>query len=190
MKTKLSNLLKWPLVILIFTISCKTEDINEPTIYNVDPSLTKYVDKFFEEAISRGITITKENLIVKPATTTAGFTDICGKCTQNTKFPKLQRTVEINMASSVCWKNISENDKEALVFHELGHCLLNRIAHKNDTFADGSPKSIMVANNTDLYGPCIYTFDENPTLCNKTNRRKYYVDELFDQKTAAPSWAK
>jgi hypothetical protein len=181
---------KWSLLILALTIGCKPEEINEPTVYNVDASLAKYVDKFFQEANTRGITISKENLIVKPAINTSDFTDICGKCTQNSKFPELQRTVEINMASSPCWKNISENDKEALVFHELGHCLLNRIAHKNDTFADGSPKSIMVANNTDLYGPCIYTFDENPTLCNKTNRRKYYIDELFDEKTATPSWAR
>ena len=190
MNFKLLNFLKWLIVVFVFTISCKPEEINEPTVYNVDASLTKYVDKFFQEANSRGITIPKENLIVKPATNTADFTDICGKCTQNAKFPELQRTVEINTTNSPCWKNISENDKEALVFHELGHCLLNRIAHKNDTFADGSPKSIMVANNTDLYGPCIYAFDENPTLCNKTNRRKYYIDELFDEKTAAPSWAR
>jgi hypothetical protein len=156
----------------------------------VAPEFQKYVDKFFEEVISRGVNIAKENLIVKADKTTSNFSDICGKCTPSNKNSEPQKTVEINSTNSPFWKTISDNDKEALVFHELGHCLLNRITHKNDTFANGSPKSIMVANNTDLYGPCIYAFDENPTLCNKTNRRKYYVDELFDEKTAAPIWAK
>lgn len=174
--------------IFLFT-NCKPTELNNPTEYIIAPELKKYVDKFFLEATNRGINIPQENLIVA-INSTATFSDICGKCTQNSKYPTLQRTVEINIESQPCWKTISENDREALVFHELGHCLLGRIAHKDDTFADGTPKSIMVSSNTDLYGPCVYAIDDNGTLCNKTNRRKYYIDELFDEKTAAPSWAK
>jgi hypothetical protein len=122
----------------------------EATVYELAPEFQKYVDKFFEEANSRGIIIAKENLIVKAAKTTSNFSDICGKCTPSNKNSESQRTIEINSTNSPCWKTISDNDKEVLVFHELGHCLLNRIAHKNETFAGGSPKSIMVANNTDL----------------------------------------
>ena len=71
MTFKLLKSVKCSLLILALTIGCKPEEINEPTVYNVDASLAKYVDKFFQEANSRGITISMENLIVKPAINTS-----------------------------------------------------------------------------------------------------------------------
>ena len=37
---------------------------------------------------------------------------------------------------------LSNVRREALLFHELGHCLLNRV-HDDDTYDDGRPKSLM-----------------------------------------------
>ena len=175
--------------LILVLISCKKDSVDVEVQYAISPEFTVYVNKFYEEAASRGITIAKENLIVK-ANLNLGQTDICGKCKQNAQYPTLQRTVEINTESLACWKSMPENNREALVFHELGHCLLGRLLHKDDLFNDGSPKSIMISSNSDLYSPCAYVFDEKPELCNKTGRRKYYIDELFDENTPAPDWSK
>jgi len=40
------------------------------------------------------------------------------------------------------WDIASEKVREALVFHELGHCLLN-LEHRNENYADGCAKSFM-----------------------------------------------
>jgi|GWRWMinimDraft_5_1066013.scaffolds.fasta_scaffold01871_2 hypothetical protein len=180
---------KTSLLCLIFLFSCNKVDINPNSRYEIAPVLKKYVDSFFLEAKLRGLDIPKENLIVK-SNEINSFSDECGVCQLNTKKPEQQRTVIISFGSNLCWGSKPENDREALVFHELGHCLLNRVTHKNETFQNGSPKSIMVANNTDLYGPCIYVIDDNPISCNKTSRRKYYIDELFNPNTPTPDWAK
>jgi hypothetical protein len=40
------------------------------------------------------------------------------------------------------WNAMSSVSKRSLVFHELGHCVLNR-KHNDDLYPDGCPKSIM-----------------------------------------------
>lgn len=70
----------------------------------------------------------------------------------------------------VRWKDMSDGSKEALVLHELGHCLLNR-GHRTDKFpADdpdmpGAQKSLMYP-----YATSGYRYESHKT---------YYLDELF-----------
>jgi hypothetical protein len=61
------------------------------------------------------------------------------------------------------WKNSSRWGREWLVFHELGHCVLDR-DHRDDKFGVNCPASIMhsYANS----------------FCYK-DYRNYYVKELF-----------
>lgn len=65
------------------------------------------------------------------------------------------------------WNTYSERQKTALVFHELGHCILGKL--HNDTFIprSGCPKSLMF--------PAI--------IGNKCLQMhwKYYTDELFGE---------
>ncbi len=80
--------------------------------------------------------------------------------------------------------------KEALIFHEIGHCILGR-SHNNEPLPNGDPKSIMVIENQKLYWPCIYDIDGNGGPdCNNTFKRAYYVDELFDENVQIPDWAR
>ncbi len=172
---------------LLMGISCKKTVETEPLLYSVDKTLEPFIENFIKEAAERGLVIPKENLIA--ISTKVDLADkVCGLCTQTRGNTQKQRTVQIN-TNEKCWQDQPSQNREALVFHELGHCLLGRINHKNDLFADGSPKSIMVANNLELYNPCIYAIDDNAS-CNKTQRRKYYIDELFNPNTPAPFWAK
>ena len=75
-----------------------------------------------------------------------------------------------------CW-DITEFDKEIVVFHELGHAILAR-GHRDDVLPDGTRASIMYSGNIrSLYSEV------------RQNRRQYYVDELFDRNTPVPEWA-
>jgi hypothetical protein len=94
--------------------------------------------------------------------------------------------------SGDCWQNEPDQNKEALIFHELGHCLLNR-GHKDDVFPSGAPKSLMITQIDGPYQPCDYVLSDDPEAvkkCNLTVRRPYYLDELFNENLSdVPDWA-
>lgn len=66
------------------------------------------------------------------------------------------------IVSRAFWNVTVENMKEALIFHELGHCILNR-DHNDALRSDQSPVSIMFRSI--FY---VNSFD-----------RAYYIHELF-----------
>jgi len=66
------------------------------------------------------------------------------------------------------WETASFAEKEYVVFHELGHCALNR-RHLDTKNADGTCLSMMQSGN----GSCKMNY-------NAQNRSKY-LDELFSQ---------
>jgi hypothetical protein len=63
------------------------------------------------------------------------------------------------------WSEIDDNQKEALVMHELGHCVLFR-AHLNTLQPNGDDTSVMNA----------YMMAESAYV----NQRDYYLNELFN----------
>lgn len=168
---------------ILLILACQKQSI-EPTVYSIDKDLEVYIKSFINEANKRGIEIKAENLILKFGSTSE---EICGQCS---KLPTSgQRTIIINN-DMVCWKTAVDQNREALVFHELGHCMLDR-NHRDENFPNDIPVSIMNSNFqvSGLYEPCIYVISGD-TSCNKTSRRTYYIDELFNAKTAVPSWGK
>jgi len=76
-----------------------------------------------------------------------------------------------------CWGDRTRLEHEALIFHELGHAVLDRV-HKENLLANGSKASIMNSEPSSLYGE------------TTENKRVYYIDELFDSTTPAPDWSK
>ncbi len=177
------------LMSIVWLPNCKPKMIDiEPSVFSIEKEFRPYFNTFLKEAAERNVIIDTTNLIMRLNKSIS--TDKCGTCNQFLNSPKQQKTIEIYTSEATCWGIATTNAKEALIFHELGHCLLGRIEHTNETFTDGSPKSIMIANNADLYIPCVYVLDDMPENCNKTGRRKYYIDELFNPATPKPSWAK
>ena len=168
------------ILVLLGMFSCQKQEA-KPMLYEVEASLQPYVKSFVEEAEKRGISIKVENLVMKFGITPA---NICG---QYEKDAAGQRSITLNQAGS-CWQNAPKENREALAFHELAHCFLNR-QHRDDVFPSSAVVSIMHIQNSGPYGPCIYPIDGDNT-CNKTDRRSYYIDELFNDKTPAPAWAK
>jgi len=167
-----------PIILSSFLITCTKAGFT-PT-YQVNEEFTKEVRSFFEEASNRGISLDTTNLILDFDENLSNVT--CGEC-NSFHSDGTQRRVGIN-PNLQCWDN--QFEKEALIFHELGHCLLGRV-HENDTLPNGDPKSMMVSSNVSLYSPCKYVFGDVAD-CNNVHKRAYYIDELFDAHTPVPSW--
>jgi hypothetical protein len=174
-------------VALFSLISCQKEKIEAPAIYAVEKDFEKYIETFKAEAAKRNVKIDLTNLIVK----FNANIDIekCGQCSQKIGNALSQKTIEISR-DAICWKDAYDQTRESLIFHELGHCILGRISHKDDLLPNKAKSSIMSTNENDQYGPCVYAIDDNIANCNKTSRREYYIDELFNPNTPVPAWAK
>ena len=145
-------------------------ETDSPTaVYDVDPTFEPYVQKFIQEGAQRGqnIDFTDSGLRVQ-------FSELA--LPNSAGFCRLGRyDVEIDKSN---WYRFSEQFRSYLLFHELGHCVLNRI-HKNDRFADDTWKSIMRGDP--------FTGIENRfPVAYYGFREEHYLDELFNSQTSDP----
>lgn len=166
--------------IVFLTSGCSQEFLEEPT--SIHPDFRQDFELFVTEAQFRGVALDTSGLVIRYSSDLSSST--CGQCRLRGRSNERDRTVEINQVVT-CWQN--DREKEALVFHELGHCLLGR-DHVQDTLPNGSPKSLMISGNISVYGPCVYAIGDVED-CNFIHRRDYYIDELFDPTVSAPDWA-
>lgn len=68
------------------------------------------------------------------------------------------------------WESSDEDIKELLLFHELGHCILNQVGHRNEiNFINGDFRAISLMNSK------IISKDY-------PNNKDYYLQELFSYK--------
>jgi len=128
---------------------------------NVDERLWTYFEEFEEEAERRDLTydLTRFNLI--GTIENISHEGVAGTCSYGARSP---RHVTIDLPF---WQGAGFYSREMVVFHELGHCILNR-DHSEDTTGNGFCASIMRSGT----GNC-------QTLYNAQNRN-YYLDELFE----------
>ncbi|AUD07623.1 hypothetical protein [Spirosoma pollinicola] len=169
------------LLILVGLTGCHSDPQPEPTQYSVPAEVEPFVKSFREEALKRNKAVSTANLIVTFGT--AVSEDVCGQCQIESG-----RTPRITLNNdSFCWQQANQYERECLVFHELGHCLLSR-AHKTDKFPNGAFVSIMNLSDVTVYATCRYPIGNDE--CDKRARRDYYIDELFDASTPAPAWSK
>lgn len=169
------------LLTLIGLLSCQADPQPEPTQYSVPADVEPYVQLFRAEASKRGIAVSTDNLII---TFGAGQKeDICGQCVL-----EMGKTSRITLNNdALCWQQANQNERECLIFHELGHCLLKR-GHKTDKFPNEIYVSLMNPDDVTIYATCRYPI--NGDDCDKRPRRAYYINELFDINTPAPPWGK
>lgn len=138
--------------------------------YKVDSAFADYLQRFENEGATRGHTfnVEKDGLIIQFGTLTG---DVAGLTHYETPI-----RIEID---KTYWDAISKTAgadlmKEDLLFHELGHGLLGR-KHLNDTLENGDWKSIMCGGDK--------VNNRSWNINYRGERRKYYLDELFDEKT-------
>lgn len=149
-------------------------------VYDVPAEYQAFVTSFVKEASDRGYSMIITNLVINFDETIEA--PHCAKCNSRSMDKNVQKIVSIN-PNLPCWFTIEQ--QEALVYHELGHCILGR-AHDNTLLPNGDPKSIMNESDLGLYSSCVYPVDNEP--CDETFKRPYYLDELFDEKTPVPDW--
>ena len=143
-------------------------------------ALQAHVNRFVNEAADRGHSVRsivegleisfQERLVADDGL------EYCGYVPVDNETGLYTNTVQFSLHDE-CWTEVSDAARETLVFHELGHAVLDRV-HREDELPNGAAASIMVSQGyARLYsGP-------------DDERRAYYIDELFDASTPVPDWA-
>jgi hypothetical protein len=144
-------------ILLVLGVVCFSACAQHQPQLNVGP-FASYVQAFQEAGASQGKEIKINDLVMQ-------FSDIsnteeAGDC----QFTEGETPV-INI-NSQDWGAMDEGKRTALVFHELGHCILHRV-HRPGTNDEGIPVSVM--------NP--YTIDGTIYLPNAA----YYTQELFSE---------
>lgn len=125
-------------------------------------SFNKYIDQFQEEARKiRGESFTADNLIITFGIGNTLSTGTNGRAINFNGKGGLYNVVLINKDH---WDGSSEHERELLIFHELGHNILGRVAHET-TFINKYPISIM----------CF----PKPMDGMYSDNRDFYMKELF-----------
>lgn len=135
--------------------SCSKEDVVE-----TDAELLPYFELFAEEAAKRGFDVDYEAERIEGLIQDIPESSIQGQCFHNERIPK-KVVIDVDY-----WNNANKLEKEFIIYHELGHCFLNR-DHLDDS---------------DIQGNCISIMHSNPGACRFTltnGNREEYLDELF-----------
>jgi hypothetical protein len=117
-----------------------------------------YLQKFESEAIKRNKHLEINELVIEIVKDLPD--SAIGLCEVGGNEP-----AKISLKRSY-WDTASDLDKEQLIFHELGHCVLLRY-HDNKSLSNKNPASIMSS----------YHFSGQIYNGNRT----YYLDELFSR---------
>ena len=141
--------------LIIGTLSCNSSDD-----LATDPELEPYFQLFADEAALRNIAVDYEAARIEGLLQDIPDSNIQGQCFRNEERPK-KVIIDVNY-----WANASESEKEFIIFHELGHCFLDR-SHLDASNNDGTCVSIMHSNP----GACFFELTDD--------NRKDYMNELF-----------
>ena len=166
------NNIKFPLFVLLsflLLFGCKKDD---PIEYIVDSDFEEYVQRFIDEAAARGVEIDFSDTGLLIEYSDRIVDGASGYCYVG------QHHIVIDKSE---WSTLTDTQKEYLLFHELGHCELDR-RHKNDQFDNLLWESLMRGD------PLVGT-QQNIPVPYFGFRKNYYRDELFNQNTAAPDWS-
>lgn len=148
-----------PVIAISLLAGCQKED-QLIEISLVDPALQPYFRAFEEEASARGITLDASFSEIEATIREINEGNVIGQCWYSSHYPN-----EIRIDKKY-WQNASYLGREMVVFHELGHCSLDR-GHTEGSTASGICLSIMASGT----GSC-------RNLYNRETRA-YYLDELF-----------
>ncbi|GLR19787.1 hypothetical protein [Portibacter lacus] len=130
--------------------------------YDVDPEIQPFFDLFEEEAALRGITVDLD---------AAGIGATIDFIRDNSTVGQCQNSDEGNrrvLVDKSFWADYDYYGKEFIIFHELGHCYLDRL-HENSVLTGNICASIMQSG----VSGCINAYGEET--------REEYLNELFGQ---------
>lgn len=157
-------------LVMVFCTHRRTADLS-----GVDPELRPYVDQFLCAAEERGLSPDLNALTME---FTDGYVTVDNQSFCGYAWNFGQEGPPWIQIGRICWNEYTEEEREILVFHELGHALLQRF-HHNQRLPSGSFASLM----NSLHTVGVY---DNFTL----QKRSYYLDELFAGEVTLPDWAR
>ena len=155
------------LLSVLFFVSCdKEEDFVDPDGYEgVDSRLWYFLDAFEQEAKSRGISVDLRASGLTGRIANIDGLRVAGGCNFHGSAPN-----EI-ILDTTFWSTLSFMQREMIVFHELGHCVLYR-EHREGAGVAGLCISIMRSG----LESCQDGYSETT--------REAYLDELFNAEFA------
>jgi len=149
-------------IFLVFTCQMERDEV-------IPNEVKSFVDSFFLDAQLHGLDINRSEigLLIEFADIDQLLVD--GQCNRS------ENKITID---SFFWNFSTESEKKWLVYHELGHCVLER-AHDNSSFVNGECKTIM---HGDFAGrDCSSNFVSD-------SWSEYYIEELFTFSDKEPEW--
>ena len=122
----------FPILLLLF-VTCKDDETTAGGVYTVDPDFEYYVQLFIEKGSERGVNIdfSDTGLLVE-------YSDLINNGASGWCFLG-QHHIVIDKTE---WHLLTEDEKEFLIAHELGHCELGR-GHKNEQYPNSLWNSMM-----------------------------------------------
>lgn len=97
----------------MFTILLTVSACGKPPVKDIDPTVVTLYNNFVAEANTQGIDVSNDDISIHFVDTLQG--NMIGLCHDG---------YEVSL-SRLAWSSLTEHEKEMLVYHELGHCLLN-----------------------------------------------------------------
>lgn len=156
------------LLLTLLGITCSKDNAG---VIEIHPKFQIYVDRFIEEAAKKGRAIDFSDTGLSIEFRDAVDVETGGVCRSN-------HQIEIE---KFYWEELTDDEKEGLIFHELGHCELGR-GHRNDTLPNGEWTSRMRGDPIP---------DGLSAVIHYSGvRRQYYIDELFDESVPVPEWTR
>jgi len=141
---------------ILLICSCSQENDNE-----IEAELQIHFDSFVEEANTFGMEISLDDLDIGGYVENIEQRGTLGQCKS---FSDGSKHIVVDESY---WNRIDATEREYLVFHELGHCVLGR-EHLDTSDASGICTSIMQSGDGDCRG-----------IYNLTNREEL-LKELFE----------
>jgi len=127
----------------------------------VDSPLQAYFDRFIDEAAVRGFDVSYATSQVDATISDIPEPNVIGQCSWNQTH---QHSITLDRNY---WSKANDLQREFVVFHELGHCVLG-LEHFDDSDAYGNCTSIMTSGTGDCR--VLYT----------NNNRGRMLDDLFE----------
>ena len=139
--------MRYVFVLFLFLSACGGL-FEGPPVVSIEPALQEYVDNFLVEGASRGHPIQITDLIVRFSPDLGD--NVLGECwTGGSSTPTIYISMRYWPYETVVYRRI-------IMFHELGHCVLNREHELTGRIRNGycTPSSIMwpyIIDETNMY---------------------------------------
>lgn len=149
---------------------------NLPKDQYIDAEFKPYTDRFFSYARQYGLDVEKYGLHIEFADL---GNDRAGQCFMDSRpvYIQIDRDYWYNVIEDI---SNSEDVREDLIFHEMGHGFLNR-GHTNGVLDNSDWQSIMCGDEL--------PHGRSSNINYRGFRKEYYIDELFNAPVDKPSWS-